>query len=338
MIPEIAKIYSDKIRDEMLRRFGTGPDRVRELDGFESYVYVIPFNGREVILKVTHSMRRTVDYIMGEIDFVGYLAGNGVPVPRPVESIDGNPVEVLHNDDGSYFLAYAFEKFDGIEPKYENRNVWKGSLFEKWGRLAGRMNTLAKEYRVAKWSYKRQQWYEDDVLKFEKYIPASQAVVIDKCNAMLEKLKTLPRDGETYGLIHGDMHQGNFLVDNGRIRLFDFDDCEYHYYVNEIAVSLYYATPPKRICDDQNAFAKKFMRRFLKGYRDECTLDPEWLAHIPDFLKFRDMLLHSVLCQAFIGENLTDKWRESMKRREHNIANDIPVLNIDFIQEFHKLL
>lgn len=47
-------------------------------------------------------------------------------------------------------------------------------------------------------------------------------------NGMLSKIEPLniPKTDETWGIMHGDLHEGNFLVDpnnNNKITLFDWD-------------------------------------------------------------------------------------------------------------------
>ncbi|EGG34281.1 phosphotransferase [Paenibacillus sp. HGF5] len=58
----------------------------------------------------------------------------------------------------------------------------------------------------------------------------------------LTKLTSLPKSKDTYGLTHTDFHQSNFYLHNGDIYLFDFDDCGYTYFVNDIANGWFNAT------------------------------------------------------------------------------------------------
>jgi len=43
---------------------------------------------------------------------------------------------------------------------------------------------------------------------------------------------------ESYGLVHCDVNPTNFYVNDGQITLFDFDDCAYNWFINDIAVAL----------------------------------------------------------------------------------------------------
>ncbi|WP_369011133.1 phosphotransferase [Paenibacillus sp. MER TA 81-3] len=51
-----------------------------------------------------------------------------------------------------------------------------------------------------------------------------------------EWLKYLKQDKESYGLIHGDIKVGNFMVNHNVITMFDFDECQYSWCVKDIAI------------------------------------------------------------------------------------------------------
>jgi Ser/Thr protein kinase RdoA (MazF antagonist) len=43
---------------------------------------------------------------------------------------------------------------------------------------------------------------------------------------------------DDYGLVHGDLNPTNFHVNDNQITLFDFDDCAYKWFINDIAIAL----------------------------------------------------------------------------------------------------
>jgi Ser/Thr protein kinase RdoA (MazF antagonist) len=73
-------------------------------------------------------------------------------------------------------------------------------------------------------------------------------------------LRSLPTPVDGYGLLHTDLHHGNFFVDEGRITAFDFDDIGYNWFASDIAVLLLRAIsfPPKP-CADVVAFGHSFL-------------------------------------------------------------------------------
>ena len=57
---------------------------------------------------------------------------------------------------------------------------------------------------------------------------------------LIERFDQLPRSVEMFGLTHGDVHVGNLRRAGAKITLFDFDDAEYNWFLNDIATLMYY--------------------------------------------------------------------------------------------------
>jgi len=106
----IREAYTDCILTEAAKRYGITKDRVRLLDGFESFIYEYERDEQAYILRISHSLHRTSDLIHGEIEWMNHLADNGVPAARAVPSEYGNLVEPIEMEDGSHFTAVSFER------------------------------------------------------------------------------------------------------------------------------------------------------------------------------------------------------------------------------------
>jgi amicoumacin kinase len=322
----IREKYSNEIFEEAARKFGLAKEGGRLLDGFESYIYEYDKNGRSYILRISHSLRRTADAIRGELDWINYLADHGVSVCRAIPSQNSNLVEVIPVD-GTYFIASSFEKAPG---GFVGEDERKPELFGAIGRMIGRMHALAKEYQPGKPEWKRHSWNEEVEGSAEKFLPASDQIVIAKFNDLLKYLHTLPRDHDSYGLIHIDFHEGNFFIDDGNIHLFDFDDCQYCWFVADIAIALFYAIPHHCESEEGRKVARRFFDTFMEGYSRENSIDPSWLRQIPHFLKLREIDLYIIIHRSFHLDEI-DPWCTSyMKNRKQKIENDVPFVDIDF--------
>ena len=58
---------------------------------------------------------------------------------------------------------------------------------------------------------------------------------------LMDEIKALPIERETFGLMHGDIHPGNFHYDGKELTIFDFDDAAYNYFIHDLAMVLYYS-------------------------------------------------------------------------------------------------
>ncbi len=231
-------------------------------------------------------------------------------------------------DDGSdgCFLATAFVKAQG-RPAWEVG--WTPAIYETYGRLIGRMHRLTKRYTLPNPSWRRSEWHDDIMLDGERNLPATEETALQKFRQEAAYLHTLPKDADTYGLIHFDAHPSNFFVDDsGHITLFDFDDCCYHWFVNDMAIVLLYMVTNQECPED---ITQAFLPHFLRGYRQENHLHPRWLQEIPHFLKFREIDLYGLVHRSFDVANLQNQWcLRYMWQRKERIEQDVPYINLDF--------
>ena len=322
MEKEIRDRYNDDILQEAMRRFGIAEGEIKLLDGFESFMYEYARDGRDFILRVGHSRRRTPDLIRGEVDWINYLAAGGARVARAVHSQGGALVEEIPDARDGRFLATAFVKAQG-GPVWETGS-WTDDLVDQYGRLLGRIHALSKDYAAADPAWRRPTWHDD----LNRNMPPLEPGIEEKFQEVFGHLQALPQDGEGYGMIHQDAHAGNFFVDeNGRITLFDFDDCCYGHFAYDLAMVLFYAVTNRK---NAAAFAPGFWRRFMRGYEAENSLDPAWQREIPHFMKLREIDLYAIVLRDY--DSLEgDAWAEAyMDGRKERIVNGVPYLEMDF--------
>jgi Ser/Thr protein kinase RdoA (MazF antagonist) len=323
---QIKEKFTGAILQEALARYHVAADQFQPLGGFESFIYGFERSSKSYILRLSHSSRRSEALIHGEVDWINYLADGGTSVSRAVLSAEGNLVEPIDDGSSGTFLATAFEKAPGQPPWAVG---WTPDLFETYGRLLGKMHALTRRYKPSQPAWQRPHWDDAPMQDFHQFLPASEAIVLEKHTALLDYLRTLPRDSASYGLIHFDAHEANLFIDpQGRITLFDFDDCAYNWFVTDLAIVLFYIVRGK---EDEVAFARAFMPHFLRGYSRENRLDPGWLREIPHFLKQREIDLYAVVHRSFDVNNLDHPWvARFMHNRQHRIEHDVPYLDIDF--------
>ena len=318
--------FSEGILQEAMLRFGIASSAIHELGGFESFVYEYEKEDRHYILRISHSSRRTAELIHGEVDWINYLSDSGVSACRAILSDGGQLVEQIPVDD-TYFAAVSFEKAKGSPA---GPQAWNAPLFKKMGRMAGRMHSLAKEYKLRNPTWKRPEWHEEVTGTAERYLPDTKQTIIAKFNQLQHYLHSLPKSRESFGLVHIDFHRGNFFVKDGEIYLFDFDDCQYSWFADDIAIALFYAIPHHCESAEDRKSAQCFFDTFMEGYILENRLDPKWLKQIPYFLKQREIDLYIIIHRSFDLDDLDDWCSSYMKNRKHKIENDIPYVDIPF--------
>lgn len=308
-----------------MHRYGLANGQVRPLDAFESFIYEFERDSRSYILRIGHTLRKSEALVLGEVDWINTLAEGGVSVARAIPSDSGQLVEAVEDGQGGQFLVTAFVKAQGQPPW----DIWTPGLYESYGRLIGSMHSLAEQYQPANPAWKRPEWDDESMEFVERYLPVSETAAKEKYRALCAHLRDLPKERTAYGLIHQDAHGSNFLVDEaGTITLFDFDDCVYSWFINDIAIVLFYIVMD---APDWPAFTREFMTHFLRGYRQVRPLDPQWLKEIPNFLKLRELELYAVIHRDFDVSHIDHWWcARFMRDRKEKIEQDRPFIDFDF--------
>ena len=317
----------DLIVNHAVKQYGLQKDSVKRLGSFESAVFEVCRDAKSYILRATDSEHRSVEQIQAELDWVAYLAANGVPVCQPLESIDNRLVEPLfpNNGDKRSFALILFEKAEGDRLKPEECT---DNFVQRWGEVIGRMHSLTRAYKPG--VNRRHHWYSDTDLIPANSIIESQPLVAERIDSQINEIRSLVENSTRYGLVHSDLHHGNFFIYNGNLKLFDTDDCHYDYFLNDLAMPLYYTFHDERIGHHSPEFARVFWRNLLAGYNRHFSVEKGMLENLPSFLKLREMILYMIIVKEAIAES--DPWcRKFMAGRKERIEQSIPVIDLEFI-------
>lgn len=333
---EIINICDREILDTASRLFDIKKDTLNLIAGYEgcaNLVYDCSRDGQPCILRISFRPDRTAEPIRAELHFVNYLAEHGASVSRPIPSQNGKLLETIQVRGMPLHIA-AFVKGKGMRvPDNDYRYREDAPIeeyFQNWGRILGRMHALAKDYHPLNDQVKRPEWFtiNKSRLSIETQISERLPVVSGRIQSLLEEIRSLPRDRNSYGLIHGDFNDGNFTVDytNGDVTVFDFDDCGYFWFIYELASA--WEGGIGRIMfrglDERKAFMDRYMEQVLEGYNRENTLSAEWLARLPLFVR-----LIQVEEFLYFVQYIDDPDAEMQARLNYKIKcieNDIPYM------------
>jgi Ser/Thr protein kinase RdoA (MazF antagonist) len=330
---EITHICEREVLEPAARLFGTskaGLIKIPDSEGCANLVYEYQRDGQARILRIIYRPERPVEVVQAELHFVNYLAQGGVRVSLPIPSEQGNLIEVLPAA-GIPFITVSFVKGRGMrmpDNDYRYRDgVPMEEYFQNWGQVLGQMHRLAKTYQPLSSAIRRPEWFDWETARGFAYREQLPAVGY-KYDKLIAELQALPKDADSYGLIHNDFNDGNFTVDydNGDITVFDFDDSCYFWFVYDLACAweggvgwVMFRPLAERI-----AFMEHYMEQVMTGYSRENSLSDAWLSRMPLFLRLIQMqeLMHYA--------QYLDEPDEELQARNHYkircIKEDIPYL------------
>jgi amicoumacin kinase len=326
----VDNLFTEDILNHFLMSYNLMSD-VKKLGDFENYVFEVHRCSKPVILRITHSSHRSKDEIYAELDWMNHLHNNKVKCPLAYKSTENHLIEEVQAADGSYFYASLFSKVPGKSVKIKS-SEFNDALFEAWGKVIGQMHSVSKDYLPGKEIKLRPSWEEEELLDIETFVP-NEKVIINNTNLLISELKLLSRNKENFGLIHSDIHSGNFFYDGESVHVFDFDDCSYHWFASDIAIPLYYSILYGYMDASESIreqFAIKFLSHFMKGYEQYNQPPKGWKEQLPLFFMLRDITLYSVLHKKISPEDRDEKLNTMMEGLRERISNKLPIVKLNF--------
>jgi len=181
-------------------------------------------------------------------------------------------------------LCVLFRWLDG---RFLHHRLMPAHL-ERVGRLTGRLHDHSAGLSVPS-GFGRQrvdeaagETEEATVRLFADHWSAEGAEVIGSMFARAHRVQEeLGRGPEVFGLVHGDIHQENYLFDGEAVRLIDFDDSGWGYYLYDLAVTVHEIDFLPR--------GPALQAAFLAGYRHIRDLSAAQQAMIEPFYLLREL-------------------------------------------------
>jgi Ser/Thr protein kinase RdoA (MazF antagonist) len=223
-------------------------------------------------------LRQLPEVIEAELAWMEALTlQGGFPVQKPVHSRSGRlvalvPVEEADSVPATLLTWLAGDHFSTVSPQAEKQ-------IERLGALVARMHEFASYWKPPQ-GFIRPQYGLDhfrhvlarllrgvDLGVFSEDIYRSLRAATQ---AILDEISVLPDGPEDWGMVHADLHMGNFLVTEGELGVIpiDFSFCGFGHYLFDISVCLAGGLKPSLIPS------------FLAGYREVRDLPEECLRAV----------------------------------------------------------
>jgi Ser/Thr protein kinase RdoA (MazF antagonist) len=290
--------------------------RLKLLRLSENITYLVEHTNTETVLRLCRPGYHTEAELAAEAVWMCRLHTDALTCHLMMRQVipgdDGNFLYAATDDDGSYYFGMVFTYLSGKpleELPLEKQPVW----FERLGEITALLHRQARAWEGAlnlprfHWNYesmigeqavwgdwRKMTGMSENVVHTEGGAPAEKLWqtdsvtglpdVLHRADRMIrDRLQSYGQTKENYGLIHGDLRGANLLTDGEDLKIIDFDDCGYGWFVQDLAASLSFLETERQVPD--------LIRAWLKGYQKQGILTQADFEMIPTFIMMRRMQL-----------------------------------------------
>lgn len=309
------------LKEYSLKFLGHSDNLTFRVDDAGGAIYLLRLH--DPVAQTYQGIRQAPDAIAGELAWLEALqAEGGFEIQRPVHTTRGELIGSVEVDSGATIPVTLLTWLDGVHfmPSDPDATI----LIERFGELVARLHDFS-----CRWSpspYNRPNYDIDHFRRIfarllrgvdlDVFSEAVYRILRAATQAILVEIESLPVDPLHWGMIHADLHVGNFLVHDGKISPIDFSFCGYGHYLFDLSIPL---------AGGLNAALRPL---FLNGYRRTRPLPESSMRAIEAYalagrvsyyayqidnpterawLKTRIPRVAETICQRFIrGESILD--------------------------------
>jgi Ser/Thr protein kinase RdoA (MazF antagonist) len=242
-------------------------------------------SGKKWALRLQRPGYHSKNSLASEIAWLLALRKDGVVnTPVPVAGLNGEWIQIVAERN-----LVLFEWEDGRQPEIE---MDLRACFKTLGAVTAQLHMHSKTWQRPG-GFERFTWdFEAAGGKTPRWghwrdglgMNATRLDLFGQTAALVrERLAHYGTGPDRFGLAHCDLRLSNLLLHHGALKVIDFDDCGFSWYMYDAAASLsFYEHLPQ---------VSSLIEHWLDGYRTVSTIAKAEEEEIPTFLMLRRLLL-----------------------------------------------
>jgi Ser/Thr protein kinase RdoA (MazF antagonist) len=229
--------------------------------------------------------------VESELAWLTALRRDGVvTTPVPVPGLDGKLIQHLAHPSMNAARKIVLSRWEnGVEPGIGDD---LGGPFEILGEVTARMHNHARRWERPP-GFRRHLWtFETSIGERPHWgrwrdgmgmTPVRIDLFDRTARRIRERLDAFGNGPDRFGLVHGDLRLANLLVDGEQVKVIDFDDCGFSWFLYDAATPLSFYEHHPQVPD--------LIGHWVAGYRRVAPLSAAEEAEIATFVMLRRMLL-----------------------------------------------
>ena len=272
----------EKLAGTAVAQYELGPTDIVPLHYGENAIYRVTRrgDGTRFVLRI-HTPRRSRAEIRSELAWLKALHAGGFVLPRAVTTRGGDPLVTLTAP------QVPEARYCTLLTWVEGRHAAKPTpqLLRRIGTQIARLHHHSSRFQTPRgFTRPRWDWYSlvhdpSWRIGWTRFTPPEREPFREVAEQLKAVAAGLVAGPQEFGLIHGDFTFDNVLVHRRDLRIIDFDDCGFGYFLYDLATLL-----------DRIEWREDYpvlRSALLAGYRQERSLSPNHEALLDLFLLVR---------------------------------------------------
>jgi Ser/Thr protein kinase RdoA (MazF antagonist) len=283
----------DRLAAAALGCYALDPDSsVRLINVSENWTYRVEEpGGRAFALRMHRPTYHTAAEIASELDWIDALREDGVvETAHAVAGVAGDCVCQVRTDDLSERNVVLFEWLAGEMPDADAHDLMPG--FRTLGAVSARMHAHARAWSLPA-GFARFRWDYETTLGPHGHwgrwqdglgMGSAELALLGRLDTTLRRrLEIYGQGRDRFGLVHADVRLANLLVEGEHVRVIDFDDCGFSWFMYDFATTVSFI--------EDHPDVPQLKAAWVDGYRSVSELDPGDEAELDTFVMLRRLLL-----------------------------------------------
>ena len=289
--------FFDELAEYFLDRYDFGTEcMVKLLQLSENYTFLIfdkESGQKKGVMRISRPGYHTLSELHSELIWLKEIKKNTpIVVADAIPAVDGSCIQTVTNwkDSGEY-ICMVYEFLEGKAPdESDEQKIVKE--FCSLGETTAYLHKQVKEWNDAGkidrfvWDYdtmigKTPRWGRWQDAKDMK--PDGEKLLNRTCEVIKRRLCSYGKGKDRFGLIHADLRISNLLIEDNQIKVIDFDDCGYGWFLHDLASAVSFI--------EDNPIVPELIDSWLEGYRKIAELTQEDIHEIDTFIMQRRLQL-----------------------------------------------
>lgn len=302
----------NKLASEALKLYamhGNSIAKILQISENITYLVTNLNNGVKSVMRIGRPGYHTKDELDAELIWLKEIRKNTpLVVSGAIKGVNSEYVQEVSCSltPNKKYYCVMYEFLEGNAPnENDEENVVK--QFVNLGETTGYLHRQVKMWNKAN-DLNRFTWDYDSMIgtnprwgKWQNAVDMTIEIeeLLTRTSKMIRKrIINYGKCKDKFGLIHADLRLANLLIDGEQIKVIDFDDCGYGWFMHDMAASISFI--------EDKPIAKELINSWIEGYSKVQKLKKEDINEIDTFVMQRRLQLMAWLASHYESDPVVE--------------------------------